>query len=152
MEGTKYGRYVITETPLHPRHPQSRNIVSDIPWCDSLYVDDELGGTVPGAYYLETCMVLRTGSIDALEVSHTHSFDEYLLFVGTNPKDQFDLGGEVELWLGDEQYMLTRTSAVFVPAGLPHCPLIVRKVERPFIFITTGPNTGYERSEAAADA
>ncbi len=144
MEEGEYGKYFITETPPHPDHPQSRSVVSDIPWCDSLYIDKELNGTLKGAYYLETCMILRTGTIDYLTKPHSHSFDEYLLFLGTNPEDQFDLGGEVELWLGGEKHVVTRTCAVFAPAGMPHCPLIVHKVDRPFIFITTGPGLGYE--------
>jgi len=151
MAESKYGKYIITETPPNPKHPQSRNIVSDVPWCDSLYVDKELDGKVPGAYYLETCMVLRTGSRDELMVSHAHDFDEYLLFLGMNPEDQFDLGGEVELWLGDEKHMITRTCAVFAPAGLPHCPLVVHKVDRPFMFITTGPGLGYTREGEVAE-
>lgn len=149
MDGTKYGKYIITETPRHPEHPESRDIVSPVPWCDSLYVDNELDGTVKGAYYLETCLVLRTGTMESLTVSHTHSFDEYLIFLGTNPEDQFDLGGEVELWLGDEKHMLTKTCAVFAPAEMPHCPLVIHKVDRPFIFITTGPGLGYVRKSDA---
>ena len=145
MAESKYGKYFITETPLHPDHPQSRNILSDIPWCDSLVIEDEVGGTVEGAYYLETCMILRTGTTEPLKVSHTHPFPEYLIFLGTNPEDQFDLGGEVELWMGDEKHLITRTCAVFCPAGVPHCPLIVHRVDRPFMFITTGPSLGYDR-------
>jgi hypothetical protein len=71
VEQADYSKYFITETSLHPEHPQSRNVLSDIPWCDSLYIDNELDGTVPGAFYLETCMVLRTGSVDNLRESHT---------------------------------------------------------------------------------
>lgn len=145
MEDGEYGKYFITETPPHPEHPQSRNIVSDVPWCDSLYIDNELDGRLPGAYYLETCLVLRTGTMDNLTVPHAHPFDEYLIFLGTNPEDQFDLGGEVELWMGDEKHTITRSCAVFAPASVPHCPLVVHKVDRPFIFITTGPGLGYAR-------
>lgn len=138
-----YDKYFITETPRHPDHPQSRDLVSDLPWCDSLVIDRELNGTVPGAYYLETCMMLRTGTMEDLG-EHSHPFDEYLLFIGTNPEDQFDLGAEVEFWLGGEKHVVTRTCAVFCPAGVPHCPLVVRKLDRPFIFITTGPTLKYE--------
>lgn len=147
MERNKYDKYFITETPRHPEHPQSRDINSDIPWCDSLYIDKELDGTVKGAFYLETCMVLRTGALKSLTESHSHSFDEYLVFLGTNPEDQFDLGGEVELWLGDEKHIITRTCAVFAPAGMPHCPLVVHRVDRPFIFFTTGNGLGYVRED-----
>ena len=45
MEQTDYAKYFITDTPRHPDHPQSRDRDSDIPWCDTLYVSDELGGT-----------------------------------------------------------------------------------------------------------
>jgi mannose-6-phosphate isomerase-like protein (cupin superfamily) len=138
--------------PPHPEHPQSRNVLSDIPWCDSLYIDNELDGAVPGAFYLETCMVLRTGSVGNLTVAHTHAFDEYLVFLGTNPEDQFDLGGEVELWVGDEKRMLTRSCAAFVPAGTPHCPLVIHRVDRPFIFFTTGNGFDYVREAGQQNA
>jgi hypothetical protein len=147
MEESKYGKYFIYDTPRHPEHPQSRDIVSDIPWCDSLYIDNELDGKLPGAFYLETCMILRTGTVPSLQESHAHAFDEYLVFLGTNPDDQFDLGGEVELWLGDEKQMITRSCAVFAPAGMPHCPLVVLRVDRPFIFFTTGNGFEYVREE-----
>jgi len=152
MERSDYGKYFITETPPHPEHPQSRNVVSDIPWCDSLYIDNELDGTLPGAFYLETCMVLRTGSVDNLRESHSHAFDEYLVFLGTDPDDQMDLHGEVELWVGDEKRMLTKSCAVFVPAGTPHCPLVIHRVDRPFIFFTTGNGFEYIREDGGEDA
>ena len=150
MEKIDYGKYFISETPRHDEHPQTRDIDNDMPWCDSLYVNREVEGTVPGALYLETCMMLRPGSVESLSEPHAHSFDEYLLFIGTNPEDQFDLGGEVELWVGDEKRMITRTTAVFAPAGVPHCPLVVHKVDRPFIFITTGTTLGYDLDEGEA--
>jgi mannose-6-phosphate isomerase-like protein (cupin superfamily) len=145
VSDSEYGKYFISETPRHADHPQSRDLVSDIPWCDSLYVNKEVDGTVPGALYLETCMMLRPGTEESLMVSHSHPFDEYLLFIGTNPEDQFDLGGEIEMWVGDEKRMLTKTTAVFVPAGVPHCPLVIHKIDRPIIFVTTGTALGYEK-------
>ncbi len=147
MEQSDYGKFFITETPRHPDHPQSRDRDSDIPWCDTFYVSGGVNGQVPGAYYLETCMMLRTGSTPDLQVPHTHDFGEYLLFLGTDPDDHFDLHGEVELWVGDEKRTITRTTAVFVPAGVPHCPLVVHRVDRPFMFITTGDGTDYTREE-----
>ena len=54
----------------------------------------------------------------------------------------------MEVWLGDEKRMITRTTAVFVPAGMPHCPLVFHSVDRPFIFITTGNGFDYEYGDA----
>ena len=50
MEPSDYDKYFITETPRHREHPQSRDIDSDIPWCDSLIIDRELDGALKGAY------------------------------------------------------------------------------------------------------
>jgi hypothetical protein len=152
MEQTKYAKYFITETPPNPESPESRIRDSSVPWWNSLYISEELGGTVKGAFYLEPCLVLRTGTIDLLTKSHSHPFDEYLLFHGIDPEDQFDLGGEVELWVGDEKHTITRTCAVFVPKGLAHCPLVFTRVDRPFMFITMGNGLGYAFEDDAEES
>ena len=89
---TKCDRHFITETPPNPNHPQNRSRESDVPWWNSLFINEELGGTLKNAFYLETSMILRTGIIELMKEPHTHSFDEYLLFHGTDPDDVFDLG------------------------------------------------------------
>jgi hypothetical protein len=140
----KYNKYFITETPPNPGMPDNRKKGNVVPWQNSLYISEELNGKVPKAFYLETNIVVRTGTIELLSKSHSHSFDEYLMFLGTNPDNQFELGGEVEFWLGGEQHMITRTCAVFVPSGLSHCPIYFKRVDRPFMFITTGNTLGYK--------
>jgi hypothetical protein len=145
----KYDKYFITETPPNPGMPDNRTKGNTVPWENTLYISEELNGKVPKAYYLETNMVVRTGTIDLLSKSHSHAFDEYLMFLGTDPEDQFALGGEVEFWLGGEKHMITRTCAVFVPGGLSHCPIYFRRVDRPFMFITTGNTLGYSSAPAA---
>lgn len=73
---------------------------------------------------------------------HTH--DEIFVFAGTNPDDLTDLGGEVEFWLGlgeeAEKLTITKSSFVWVPAGLVHCPVVYTKVDRPFLQIVIAPN------------
>jgi hypothetical protein len=65
--------------------------------------------------------------------------DELSLFIGTNPEDPADLGGEVEFWLGEgeeaEKYTITKSSCVHCPAGLVHLPVYFRRVNRPFVFV-----------------
>jgi hypothetical protein len=147
----KYDKYFITETPRNPDMPDNREKDNLVPWQNSLYISEELNGKVPKAYYLETNIVVRTGTIELLEKAHSHLFDEYLMFLGINPDNQFELGGEVEFWLGGEQHMITQTCAVFVPGGLLHCPIYFRRVDRPFMFITTGNTLGY-KSESEPEA
>ncbi|MEM2104690.1 MAG: hypothetical protein QW717_07380 [Candidatus Bathyarchaeia archaeon] len=66
-----------------------------------------------------------------------HTVDELFLFIGINPSDIFDLGGDVELWLGlgkkAEKYIISKPSLVYIPAGLVHGPLVFRNVRRPFV-------------------
>jgi hypothetical protein len=68
-----------------------------------------------------------------------HAWPETFLYYGTDPKDVTNLGGEIEYWLGEgdeaEQYIINKSTAVYVPAGVIHCPIYVRKVTRPFMMV-----------------
>ena len=72
---------------------------------------------------------------------HVHQNPEILFFMGTDMNDLSRLGGEAEIALGKEMemYTITRPSAVVVPGGLPHNPLTITKVDRPFIMTDVRP-------------
>ena len=70
------------------------------------------------------------------EVPHKHDFDEVFLFVPcTDDLKAYD--AESELFLGEEQerYVINKTCAVRVPAGLIHCPLNHLRIGTPFFFV-----------------
>lgn len=75
--------------------------------------------------------------------SHTHEFDEVVGFLGGDWQHPGDLGGEVEFWLEDEQYFLTKSCLIHVPKGLRHCPLNVKRVDRPFLFMAVSLTNKY---------
>ena len=75
--------------------------------------------------------------------SHTHDFDEVVGFLGSDPQNPHDLGGEVEFWLEDEKYLLTKSCLIYVPKGLRHCPLTVKKVDRPILFLAVSVTDKY---------
>lgn len=56
---------------------------------------------------------------------------------GGNPAEPEDFGAEVVLYLGAEleKHVFTRPTIVFIPAGFPHCPMEVTRVDRPIIQI-----------------
>jgi hypothetical protein len=81
-----------------------------------------------------------------IELAHTHDADETLGFAGSDIQNPDDLGAEIELWLEDEKFVLTRSCLVFIPRGTKHCPLFVRKVERPFFFFGSTVGENYERT------
>ncbi|HEY4684579.1 MAG TPA: hypothetical protein VII57_00900, partial [Dehalococcoidia bacterium] len=72
---------------------------------------------------------------------HVHPKPEILLFVGADGDDLSQLGGEVEISLGEEmeRHIISAPAAVVVPGGLWHLPLVVTKLSRPFFLIDVRP-------------
>lgn len=136
MTESEYGKYIVTR-------PKAEMLKHNTSYTSlSVYVDDEV---VPGAYYFMGNWILKPPPGGAPPEEHRHDFDEYLGFLGTNPDDVFDLGGEIELWLGGEKHIITETCTIFVPAGLPHAPIYFRRVDRPIWYWATGPTGRYKK-------
>ena len=139
---TKYGKYIITGTKAGLEHPSFRQDAAEVAAGEHtrlIYLDEDV---IKGAFYVE-CVWYWKGSEKSIVDAHTHPFDEAITFFGTNPDDPEDLCGEVELWLEDEKHILTKSSLIFVPKGMKHCPLIIRRADRPIFHFTTGPGGKY---------
>ena len=67
-----------------------------------------------------------------------------IAFMGTNPDDIHDLGGEVELWIDGEQNIIDKSFVAYVPPGVVHCPLVIRRIDRPIFHFTAGPGRMYQ--------
>jgi hypothetical protein len=67
---------------------------------------------------------------------HKHDCDEILFFISSDPNDPYHLGGEMEIALGEEweKHVIDTPAVICIPAGLQHCPVYTRKVDRPFYF------------------
>ena len=142
MAERKYEKHIITKTKSDLTLPEFRRERGDIATdlkTPLIYLDDDI---LKGAFYVE-CVWFWKGT-DKLEVdAHTHPFDEVITFFGTDPDNPEDLCGEVEIWLEDEQYLLTKSTLIFVPKGMKHCPLVIRRVDRPIFHFTAGPSAKY---------
>jgi len=66
---------------------------------------------------------------------HSHDFEEMLCFIGGDPTNITKLGAEIEFHLGGEKHTITESAVVSIPKGLIHCPIIIKKVRRPFVFL-----------------
>lgn len=77
---------------------------------------------------------------------HVHPSDEVLLFLGCDPDNPQYLGAEIEIAMGEEQekHVFDTPTVVVVPKGLVHCPLITRRVNKPFNFSAISLNTEHE--------
>jgi hypothetical protein len=72
---------------------------------------------------------------------HVHNYHEFLCFIGADPDDLSNLGGEAELCLGKEmeKHVINKPTIAVMPKGFPHCPLTITKLEKPFIFSVIRP-------------
>ena len=132
MTESRYGKYIVTELKT-PEHIQA-NAARYAQWATRvLWLDDKV---VEGAFHINCVWYLKASTAEETP-AHTHDSDEIIGFFGNNPQDPYDLGGEIELWLEDEKHILTRSCLIFVPAGMKHCPLVKRRIDRPIFHFTT---------------
>jgi len=145
MSESEYGKNIVDKSKGRTGPPgltdeESRRLEEHVRF--PIYVDDEV---VPGSYYFMAAWWKKVTGKGSPAEEHDHPFDEYLVFLGTNPEDPDDLCGEVELWIGGEKHILTKSCAIFVPAGLKHAPIYFRRVDRPIWYLATGPTEKYKK-------
>ena len=128
MAVTKYQKYVLKEprVTVPPRKPTS---------VTTFGLSEEL---MSGFTKLDVNFnfVAILGPHVLADPPHKHDCDELLFFISTDPQNTHDLGGEVEIALGEEweKQVIDTSAIVCLPKGLQHCPVYVRKVDRPFYF------------------
>ena len=130
------GKYIISESD--PNRPELADIRTRI-----LHLADD---TIEGAFSVE-CVWFFKGCDEISVYPHKHDFDEVLAFIGSDPAHPHDLGGEVDLWLDGEKHVLTKSCVVYLPKGLIHCPLVIRKVNKPIFHFSTVPVGKYKLSQ-----
>jgi len=142
MTDSKYGKYVVTELKI----PEDKQKIAEayskyatrILWMDE--------NVVEGAFHMNTAWYLNA-AMTLESTSHVHDTDEIIGFFGNDAANPHDLGGEIEIWLEDEKQVITRSAMLFVPAGMKHCPLILKRVDRPIFHFTTVPGKLYIKEE-----
>ncbi len=128
MAEKKYSKYVLKEPKLNlpPRKPTENITVG-------LYE-----GALPGVEKFD-CNFNFVGVLAPhvlADPPHKHDCDEFLFFFSADPVDPVNLGGEVEVALGEdwEKHTITTSAVICLPAGVQHCPVYIKKVDRPFYF------------------
>ena len=86
----------------------------------------------------------ETKGEDGVVKPHTHDFDEILAYVGTDPKDPYNLNGEVEVWIDGNQNILNRSFVAFIPKGIEHGPLTIKRVDKPIFHFSVGMSKKYQ--------
>jgi hypothetical protein len=109
-----------------------------------LWMDDT---KVKGASFYMECIWLWGGRTTSgtTEEPHVHAFDEVIGFISSDENDPQNLDARMEIILGDETHFLTKSCLMYIPAGMKHCPLTFREVNRPVFFFTLAPISRYGR-------
>ena len=66
--------------------------------------------------------------------THKHPFDQWIYLIGES-KNFVDFDADIEFTLGDKIIKIDYPCYIFVPKGTMHCPLDIKRVGKPFIFI-----------------
>jgi len=142
MADSKYGKYVITDL----KEPEERKKIAPVynKYAKRiLWMDKDV---VPGAFNMNTSWYLKA-SMTIDDKPHTHDSDEIIGFFSNDASKPYDLGGEIEIWLEGEKQIITKSCMIFVPAGMVHCPLILKRVDRPIFHFTVVTAGQYTKDE-----
>ncbi|SHI09522.1 hypothetical protein SAMN02745823_02357 [Sporobacter termitidis DSM 10068] len=135
-KGTYAGSWVEKYAPVDGRLPSApEGFLTRLLWIDSK--------KLPGAPYMEAVW-FKTKN-DTGPEAHTHDFDEFIGFIGTDPEHPEELGAEVQFYIGDEYFSMTKSCLVYIPRGVRHSPILVPKLERPIIHFSGGNGGDYKR-------
>ena len=134
MTESKYDKYVTTELKIPEAKQETAadyaKYATRILWVD--------GNVVPGSFLSYASWYFKAGKT-LEDAPHVHDADEMLGFFGSDPNNPHDLCGEIEIWLEDEKQSITKSVMLFIPAGMKHCPLVLKRIDRPIFHFGTIP-------------
>jgi hypothetical protein len=109
---------------------------------DRLYLDSKILEGCP--VFVEIYWITEIPDPNPGVFSHTHEYDQLLIYMGADPKNSDDLGAELEIELEGEKHIINKTSAIYIPKGMKHCPITHKRVDRPYRVVTVAFSGGYE--------
>ena len=65
--------------------------------------------------------------------THVHPFDQWIYLIGA--KNFADFDADIEFTMGKKILKINYPCYIFIPKGVKHCPLDIKRVGKPFIFI-----------------
>ena len=151
----EYGKYIMQDLILPETHKNPEILARYARFGKRIHWID--GNNMPGCFQMNTSWYFGPnkpniqeavnsavgGAVSNVSRPHVHDFDEILGFYGSNPDDMYDLGGEIEIHLNGEKHILTKSTLIYIPAGLHHVPLYINKVDRPIFHFSVVMNSEY---------
>ena len=152
MSESQYGKYFLTED-LMPPMPEAMVRAMDDQAEDGRTLDRTMllgitNSIMPDCSLFVGCEILwglPGGKPVDIEISHSHDFDEVIGFGGTNRNYPRELGGEIEFLMGGERHTITKTCLIFVPKGVEHCPITLRRIDTPIFMFEASNDPDYKK-------
>jgi hypothetical protein len=67
--------------------------------------------------------------------THSHPHDQWIFLIGGDSKNFLDFDADAEMLLGDKVRKVNYPCYFFIPKNTPHCPLVIKRVGKPLVFI-----------------
>jgi hypothetical protein len=142
MAKSKYAQYILTD--LHTPEQMDLEMIKKLEEWNHLilWIDDKV---VPGSFQMNCCWYVKVPDNQPY-FQHKHDVPEIIGLFGSDHQNPHDMGGEVEFWMEDEKFMINKSCMIFVPAGVKHCPLYLKRVDRPIFHFTVVTSPLYSMS------
>ena len=135
-----------------------KDVVQGAPWSP-VFADNEArrlisldSDVIKEAFYMESAWFFpgdwpekTKGDPTRTIGAHTHDFDETIAWVGGDPEDRYNLNGEIEFWIDCKQNFIDRSFIAFIPAGVEHGPINIRRIDKPMFHFTAGMGKKYRQ-------
>lgn len=126
--GGEYGKYFVQE--LHDPNagtPEFQEMYKRFSHR-ILWIDDKL---VPGSMQMNTAWYYAVPERDPVFKEHVHDDDEIVGFFSSDPENPNDLDAELTFTVNGEEHLITKSTLIFLPGGLPHGQIRILRVGRP---------------------
>ena len=126
-DGDGMKRFIKSGEELNTKYPDTENLKTVLTTTHHMFKGKEL--------VRRTWMPIIKPHIMA-KYSHTHTFSEYLVFMGSDPENIADLGGVVEFTIGEnadelETFRFDKATQFHLAKGVWHSPLVFKEVRDP---------------------
>jgi len=140
MTTSKYERYLVRR-PVYERNGNLKNRQSP----SMTYMSGSLVNEAN--CYLDFGWIYGIPEPNPGVSEHTHDTDEIILYFGGDPLSPEDLGGEIEFFIGRKSLVFSSSSALYIPRGLRHGPVVWKNFTKPHIEMTLVPGAGTVKND-----
>ena len=93
------------------------------------------GGDIPGSKLAIGFAYITTPETLG-GATHSHDeHDQWIFLIGGDGRNFLEFDADAEMFLGDKVRKVDYSCYFFIPKGTPHCPLVIKRVGKPIVFI-----------------